>query len=183
MAKYSKLENNSEVMDVLYAIVLENKSQKEIVRKLKQKRSTVSSKIWFLKKNKVIKKERWNFYPDWDNIYKKMLNALDDILDHYISIARNLEQDPSKELLKIKKNTDAFFTKETLSGILKVYSLIYFYGYEKLSMRDMIYSFLNQLRKVNDRRIKRIDPKLLNIKKVISEIPMREELLFDRLLD
>jgi len=182
MAKYSKLENNSEVMDVLYAIVLENKSQKEIVRKLKQKRSTVSSKIWFLKKNKIIKKERWSFYPDQNNIYKKMLNALDDVLNNYISIARNLDQD-SGGLKKIKKNAAVFFTKETLLGILKVYSLIYFYGFEKLSMVEMIYSFLNQLRKVNDNRIRRIDPKLLSVKKAISEIPMREELVFDRLVE
>jgi hypothetical protein len=111
-----------------------------------------------------------------------MLNATKEVLDYYNSIAKSVRRGSAKELTKIKKNIQIYFPKELMIGILRVYSLIYFYGYEKLSMKDMIYAFLSQLTKTNNKRIAKINPKLIELKEILKEIPTKEELLFSKIV-
>jgi len=68
-----------------------------------------------------------------------------------------------------------------LVGILKVYSNIYFYGYEKLSMEEIAKSFLSQLARADKKRIKKIDPKLLEVQRQLKKIRTKEDMLFGEL--
>lgn len=181
VSRYTKLEENNEVVDVLYAIATGISSPKDITKKLKQKGSTIRTKLQFLKKNNVVRKDKWSYEANWDNIYRKMLNALNDVLNYYKSLAKNSSKESVTKLTHIKNNIEDYFPKEVLLGILRVYSAIYFQGYEKSSMRDMVQVFLNQLRNTEDSRINKINPKLLEVKKVLIGIPTKEELLFAKL--
>ena len=178
---YGDLENNSEVMDVLYAIIHGCKTPKEIVEKLKQNDSTIRSKLLFLRKNDVVLKDKWNYEAKWDVIYQRMLNAINDVLAYYISVAEYVSKRSAEELRMMKKDTKVYFPKKLILEILRVYSLIYFHGYRSLSMYEMMRGFLDQLPKTNDVRIKEINPKLLDVKKVLKDIPTPEEFVISKL--
>jgi len=103
-----------------------------------------------------------------------MLQSLQDVLEYYNLLARKQGKRMSKNLWKM-------FSKEVLLGILKVYSNIYFYGYEKLSMEEIAKSFLSQLARADKKRIKKIDPKLLEVQRQLKKIRTKEDMLFGEL--
>ena len=70
ITKYSRIENNAEVMDVLCCVIFGHNKVKAIMEELKQPQSTISEKLRFLRQNKVVKKNKWEFKPNWEVIVK-----------------------------------------------------------------------------------------------------------------
>lgn len=89
MTKYAKFEVNTEVMDVLFCIVLGHETVKKIREKLKQPQSTISTKLMFLRENEIVRKNKWVFKPNWGVIYDKMYKVLKDEVRKYKNRARN----------------------------------------------------------------------------------------------
>lgn len=171
--EYGKIEENSEIMDVLFAVIIREKTPKSISKKLKVNGSVVRSKLQFLRKKRLLIKDKWDYSPDWDSIYRAMQKAFLLVLDDYEKIKKGSTR-------KLRKNAKEYFSKELLVSIVKVYSTIYFYGYEKLSFKEMLRSFLTQLARTERKRIRRINPKLLKVKETIERIPTKEDLLFSQ---
>jgi len=178
VTRYSSIEDNSEVMDVLYYIILDKNTVKELKNVLKQPQSTISTKLKFLRQNKIIIKDKWTFKPNWEAIYSKMYGILKEILKQKIAINKDIETKKLNELQDVIKNIDAYFSKPLLRGILKVYSLLFTYGYGKHSIYDMIDSFLNVLSKSESRDLEKIDKNLCALKEILRKIPSKDDLLF-----
>lgn len=87
MVYFRKIEDASAVMDVLYAIVLGYKTPKEIGKRLGQG-AYIRPKLQSLRENKIVVKEKWNYQPNWNVIYEKMLKALEEVLNYYESISQ-----------------------------------------------------------------------------------------------
>lgn len=172
--EYRKIEQNTEVMDVLFAIIKGEKTPQSISKKLKVSGIVVRSKLQFLRKNKLVIKNKWDYSPNWDGIYLAMLKASKEAIVYYEKLSK-------KSLTSIKNNLRIYFPKELLSGIIEVYSTIYFNGYEKVSMKEMLLSFLAQLSKTDHKKILKRYPKLSEVLYHIQKIPTREEMLFDKL--
>jgi len=177
VTRYSEIENNSEVMDVLYYIILGHNTVKELKETLKQPQSTISTKLKFLRQNKIIIKDKWTFEPNWETIYSKMYEYLKEILKQKIAINKDIETKKLNELQDVIKNIETCLSKPLLKGLLKVYSLLFTYGYGKHSIYDMLNSFLNLLSKSEDTDLKKIDKNLCVLKKILSKLPSKEELL------
>jgi hypothetical protein len=108
MPTYKPLPENSKVMDVLCCLVLKINRVKEMMNVLKQPHSTVSEKLRFLIKNKVVKKDKWEFEVNWDVLIK----LLKDITELQLRIAIGKEYKKYLEL----------FDNERLKGIMKAYA-------------------------------------------------------------
>jgi len=167
VTRYSNIKKNSEVMDVLYYIILGRNTVKELKEVLKQPQSTISTKLRFLRQNKIISKNKWNFEPNWDEIYKIM----------YAELRKLLDFKTKKRSVKPEK----YVNKKILKGILKVYSLLFSRDYGKYSIRDMLDSFLDTLSRAKDNDLKKMDKNLLVLKKVLGKLPSEEELLLEYL--
>ena len=173
VTRYSRIEDNAEVMDVLYCIILGHKTVKELTELLKQPQSTISTKLRFLKQNRFVIKKKWDFEPNWETINAKMYGVLKGILKQKIAMKKNLEPQKLDELKKV----DVYLSKPLLRGLLKVYSLLFTYGYGKYSIYNMLDSFLAVIAKAEDTNLKKIDKNLCLLKKILSDIPSKEELL------
>jgi len=104
MTRYRPIQENSEVMDVLYCIALGHDKVKDIMKVLKQPQSTVSEKLRFLIKNKLVKKNKWEFEVDWKALLVLMRKAIE------------------KELQWIDKRFLKLFDDERLKNIFITYS-------------------------------------------------------------
>jgi hypothetical protein len=164
-------------MDVLYYIIRDRNTVKGLKKVLKQPQSTISTKLRFLKQNKFITKHKWEFEPSWEVIYTRMYSELKEILKQKIAMHNNLKAERLEELHKIIKNIDTYFDKLLLKGLLKVYSLLFTYGYGKHSIYDMLNSFLTAISKAEDVDLKKIDKNLVILKEALSELSSEEELL------
>ena len=171
---YRKIEDSSEVMDVVYALVLGINTPKEIAEKL-GKGSNVRSKLQFLRKNKVVVKDKWKYDINWDGVSRKMTDATKQIISSYSKLADNTNK---KRLQEINVNIKSYFPKTLLMGILKLYAVAYFEGgYDKTSLKEMMQTFLSQLPNAKDEDILRMNKKLMELKEV-----MKKQFFFSNLL-
>jgi len=178
---YKRIEENSEVIDVLYAIILGSRTPHEISKKLKQNGTTVRLKLMFLRNVGVVKKYKWNYEPNWTEICKRMLLAVREVLANYKIVAKDLKPRELKKLQQISKKTNDYFSESLLIGILKSYGIAHFRGYQKLSMKEMAQMFLASLPNSDDKGLVKIDKKLLELKEILQKIPSREKFILDNL--
>jgi hypothetical protein len=165
---YGRLEESPEVIDVLYALLQGFDTPKKIQKKLKQDGSVVRMKLQFLRKNKVVIKDRWNYKPDWDRISIVMCRTMSSLL---------------KERIKSRRiSTKVYFKPELLKGIIRVYSAVYFAGYDKLSFRQMAEMFLDSMSHADGKRLEKLNPKLVKLKEILRKKPTKEEMLIDKLV-
>jgi len=177
---YAKVEESSEVVDVLYAIVLGSKTPKEIEGKLRQSDVKVRQKLLFLRQSKVVNKDKWEYTINWVVLSRKMLNVTKELMEHYIGFSEGKNK---KGLEEIKNNLKEYFPKPLLVGIFKSYSMAYFKGYEKLSLGEMMKTFLKQLRNIEDKKLKSLNKNLLELKNILKDIPSKEQELFSGLFE
>ncbi len=162
--EYGRIETNDEVVDVLFAVIIGEKTPRGISKRLKSTGSVVRSKLQFLKKSKVVIKDKWDYSPDWTGIYKAMMKALQVVLDGYEKIRKGSTR-------KIRANVKSYFSEELVRNILTTYSKAYLNGFPKLSMRLILDNFLSQLAQSDEERAKKIDPKLVFVRKELKKLP------------
>jgi predicted transcriptional regulator len=167
MTKYTDLENNKEVTDVLFCIISDHNTVKEITKTLKQPQSTVSTKLQFLIENKVVIKRKWEFEPNWNRLYVVMYDVLKKnspiALQLYMKSILKTDKEKIGKLRKVVKNIKLYFPESRLKRMLEIYSGLYFKGYSKASISDIINQYLVGL--IETDRIK--DKKLVELKKIL----------------
>jgi DNA-binding transcriptional ArsR family regulator len=184
MARYAEFEENSEIMDAFYCIILGYGNVKQMVKILKQPQPTISSKLMFLRQNKIVKKEKWSYIPNWVRIYQKMYELLKDNIRVSLNPKTKRIFKENKNLQNKNINPRDYFTDELLRFIVERYARLYFATDEgKFSLNEIVLYFLVGLKNANDRDLKKLNPKLVELKRILIKIPSREDLFFMELTD
>ena len=166
MSEFARIEENSEIIDLLYHIIAGYDTVKKLQKKIKRKRSTISTQLMFLRENKVVKKQKWNYSPNWVRISVLMSIIISELIEQRI---------------RKKINAKKYFTSDLLNSIVRTYSSLYFQGHEKLSFKEMAEAFLDGLLLADEKRVRKISSKLLRLRTILKEIPTKEEILISNL--
>ena len=185
MARYAEFEENNEIMDAFYCIVLGYGNVKQMVKILNQPQPTISSKLMFLRQNKVVKKSKWSYEPDWKVICQKMY----ELLRKSVRIAvkpktRKMLKKSNKHITSKQIEPKDYFSEKLLKFIVEKYAQFYFSTYEdKLSLEDLMTYFLVGIKNADDNDLRKLDGKLIELKNKLQKIPSREDLFFMELTD
>lgn len=184
MTLYIDFEINKEVTDVLFCIVSGHKTVKDMMKVLKQPQSTISTKIHFLLKNKVIMKSKWEFYPNWDRIYQVMYKVLREdspialklYIKSYIRKTFKIDDNRINQLHTVIKNIETYFPKDRLKRMLEGYAKLFIQTKEKASIQDIINQYFVGLIESNKEGL---DKQLLELKEIISKVPSKEVIFLE----
>ena len=182
MTLYRDFETNREVTDVLFCIVSGYNTVKHMMKALKQPQSTISTKLQFLLKNKVIAKSKWEFHPDWNRLYQVMYNvlkhnspiALQLYVKSHIRKEFGINDSRMVQLQKVVKNIEAYFPKGRLKRMLEAYSRLSLDTREKASIQDIINQYFVGLIESRDAS----DKKLSELKEIMIKVPSKELAFF-----
>jgi len=183
VTRYSDIETNSEVTDVLFCIVLGYNTVKKLTEILKQPQPTISTKLKFLLQNKVVKKSKWNFEPNWSKIYQimyKMLRenspvALQWYIKSFVSKVFKIEDKKIKELERVVKNIKLYFPEARLRKILEGYAELFMHSREKASLQDIINKYFVGLIESDKNKL---DRQLSELKEIMNGVPSKELAFF-----
>jgi hypothetical protein len=164
MPKYKQFEYNREVMDVLCCVILGYSRVSDMMKILKQPQSTVSEKLRFLKKNKIVKKSKWVFVPNWDKLVNIARKEVHFVLKFYVG--------------KSEKRFMELFSEERIKNIIKTYAQMAVKDktMELVSISEVVWKYFLGLTQMEDKELKKIDERFVILKKKIGA--MSSEKLF-----
>jgi hypothetical protein len=164
MPKYKQFEYNREVMDVLCCVILGYSRVSDIMKILKQPQSTISEKLRFLRKNKIVKKSKWVFVPNWSKLVDIARKKVHSILKFYAG--------------KSEKRFMELFSEERIKNIIKTYAQMAVKDktIELVSISDVVWKYFLGLTQMEDKELEEIDKMLIILKKKIGA--MSPEKLF-----
>ena len=108
MPWYRPIRENDDVIDVLCCVILKYNTVREMMKILKQPQSSISEKLRFLIKNKLVKKNKWTFEVNWNGLTK----LLKEIAEGRLEVA--IGKDYRKYL--------GLFDNERLEKIMRAYA-------------------------------------------------------------
>jgi len=164
MPKYKQFEYNREVMDVLCCVILGYSRVSDIMKILKQPQSTISEKLRFLKKNKIVKKSKWVFEPNWSKLVNIARKNIHSILKFYVG--------------KSEKRFMELFSEERMRNIIKTYAkmVIKEKMIELVSISEVVWKYFLGLTQMEDKELKEINERFVILKKKVGA--MSTEKLF-----
>lgn len=178
-------------MDVLCCVVLGYGKVKDIMRILNQPQSTVSEKLRFLKKGKVVKKKKWKFEVNWNSLYKIFYTRVREQFGMGLieakrpTKAQKQEMAFRKKLLKI--DLEKHMPEALVKNLLINYSYLLLDGYPKLSLAEVIEKFLDQLPLCDGKQLNELDKhynsRLVKLKKLLRYRMSENEFFFDVLVN
>jgi hypothetical protein len=158
---------------------------------LRQPQSTISHKLSWLKKIEVVKKHRWKFDVNWDNLYKIVLFTIKGQFDVGIISAKKPDK-ITKEKIKFRKqllalNLEECLPKRLIKNILYNYSSLQInFEYPKFSIFKIFEKFFDQLSLTDEKLVREIDEfyssHLLTIKKLLKYRVTENEFFFNVLV-
>jgi len=155
MPRYRPLPENAEVVDVLCSVILHYDNVSSIMKILKEPQSTVSEKLRFLKKNRVISKNKWEFEVNWDELLKLLRSLV------------------KKELIGLSKKHLKLFDGR-LKRIMEVYSaMVIELGHKPKSLRDIVWMYLLGVCQTDNKELEKADKGFVKLKKEL--MAMSEE--------
>jgi hypothetical protein len=191
MTRYANFETNPEVMDVVYCIVAGVGEVRKIARVLKQPRPTVSTKLMFIRENKFVTKEKWDYKPSWKQIYKFMISNLKKVMTSgrlrqispRYSGGKSVQEE--KQLDNIVKNLERYVSEDVIKRFVENYSRMFLIkGFaSKMSVYAMMELFYSILMEASEDEVKKISPDLLNIKRLLKERSTDSGMLLNCLTD
>jgi hypothetical protein len=136
----------------------------DIMKILKQPQSTISEKLRFLKKNKIVKKSKWVFGPNWSKLVNIARKDVHSILKFYVG--------------KSEKRFMELFSEERIRNIIKTYAqmVIKEKMIELMSISEVVWKYFLGLTQMEDKELKEIDERFVVLKKKIGA--MSTEKLF-----
>jgi hypothetical protein len=158
MPKYKQFEQNSEVMDVLCCVILGYSRVSDMMKILKQPQSTISEKLRFLKKNKIVKKSKWVFEPIWGKLVNIVRKKMHSILKFYVG--------------KSEKRFMELFSEERIKNIIKTYAQMAVKDetIEFVSISEVVWKYFLGLTQIEDKELKEIDERFVMLKKKIGAL-------------
>jgi DNA-binding transcriptional ArsR family regulator len=158
MPKYKQFEYNREVMDVLCCVILGYSRVSDIMKILKQPQSTISEKLRFLKKNKIVKKSKWVFEPNWSKLVNIARKEVHSVLKFYVG--------------KSEKRFMELFSEERIKNIIKTYAqmVIKDKTMEFVSISEVVWKYFLGLTQTEDKELKEIDKRFVMLKKKIGAL-------------
>ncbi len=167
-------------MDVL-CYIIEGYSVKEIVKKTKQAQSTVSEKIRFLIKNKVIIKNKWKFKPNWKTITKVFQREIKKEFEEPLEIMKMSNDYNKKEEKQTEKVRDIIeevpniFNEKRVKKIFMVYA-DYFINHwvDKMSIDEIAHLYIEVLKRTDTSKFKKFKKDIITIKKLFNKLDIRD---------
>jgi hypothetical protein len=126
---------------------------------LKQPQSTISEKLRFLRKNKVVKKNKWIFIPNWSKLVNIVRKDVHSILKFYVG--------------KSKKGFMELFSEERIKNIIKTYAkmVIKEKMIELVSISEVVWKYFLGLTQMEDKELeKEVDKRFAILKKKIGAL-------------
>ncbi len=165
---YANIEDNSEVMDVLFALLVGCSTPANIQTKLKS--GQVRNKLLFLRKEGLIIKSKWKYQPNNDTIYKTVLKTMSGTLAQYERISKNLNK-PAGKIKTIRDKPATYFPRDVMLATVTLYAKAFFLGYDAVSFKDIAKAFLSKLAGSGSAKLIRDYPTLKAVKEAIRDVP------------
>ena len=73
---YGNIEENKDVVDALFMVIAGYGNVKSMTKYLGQRQNTISMKLTFLRKEKLVMKDKWKYAPNWKEITKLLKGLL-----------------------------------------------------------------------------------------------------------
>lgn len=177
MPRYKKFQYNAEVVDVLCCLSLGYNRIGEIVKKLKQPQPTVSAKIGFLVKNKVVLKDKWEVKPNWKVITQKFQSEVRAYLEEILFFGKLFWERGNKleEIREAIENIPNIFHEERVAEIYKTYAKYFLRGWlKKMSLRDLAFMYMENLKHIDANRFREFRKDIFSIKKLLTKVDIRD---------
>jgi hypothetical protein len=170
MPKYKPLEYNSEVMDVLSCIILGYNRVKDMIKILNRPQSTISEKLRFLRKSKVVVKKKWIYEPNWEELISLLRKHVKNIIELYVEKKREREK-----FMKL-------FDDKRLKNMLNIYVNMHFEKINKNRKEEkiqlikqtnlfvIIWEYFLGLTQMEDEELRKIDERFLILKNKIKAL-------------
>lgn len=187
MTRYTPLPRNRKVIDVLCCVVAGYGNVKQIVKILKQKQPTISTKLQFLRKNKVVIKDKWNYKPNWKELYKILYKILKEQISIHLVSSQEAEatrgfkrmKKQNKAINKILRNIEFYFPEQFLKNFLiSSYAWLYLDRFPKYSLYELISEFLDGLVIEDDKAIKSKFKNLVEVRSALKPHRIPNDLWF-----
>jgi hypothetical protein len=159
MPKYKRFKYNPEVMDVLCCVILGYNRVSDMMKILKQPQSTISEKLRFLKKNKVVKKNKWVFEPNWSRLVNIVRKEVHSVLKFYVG--------------KSEKKFMELFDEERIKNIIKTYAqmAVEEKTIEFINISEVVWRYFLGLTQVEEEELeKEVDKRFVILKKKIGAL-------------
>lgn len=159
-----EFEDRREVMTVFSCVVAGVGSVTKMSKVIKEVQPSVSAKLQWLRENGFVNKYRWKYEPNWSKILK--------------STQKIFQEELSKKIV---------VSDDLMKTILVGYSKLLLNGYPKLTLREMINKFLDQLYWSFDEELKdmvddKISSELVRIHNSLKSRSIENERFFYALL-
>jgi DNA-binding HxlR family transcriptional regulator len=180
---YPNTENNPSVFRIFLLVVAGKNRVKDIIKYTKEKQSIVSRKLIALVRDGLLIKNKWRYEPNWDVIYERVRKEIE--LQLYTFIVHPMKDLGKKkhEIEKAEKKVEKFidlFDRKRIERIVKWYAdyFIEFY-FREASLSEMVSTYFDGLSEMDETELKRIDPRLLELKKTLSISTMEKAFFRD----
>jgi DNA-binding transcriptional ArsR family regulator len=178
---YPNTENNPSVFRIFLLVVAGKNRVKDIIKYTKEKQSIISRKLIALVRDGLLIKNKWKYEPNWDVIYEKVRKEIKYYLYFFIVSPKEELKEKKLEIKKAEKKVEKFmdlFDRKRIERIVKWYAdyFIEFY-FRKASLSNMVSTYFDGLSEMDETELKKINPRLLELKKTLS-ISTMEKVFF-----
>jgi hypothetical protein len=156
MTGFAPFERNSSVMDVLFCIIDNKNNVKKMVKVLKQPQSSVSRKMKFLLKNRIVIKKKWSFEVNWKELNKVFLKEAKTQIKAWVGDDKKVNR------------FIGLFNENRIKSILEKYAEHFMNGDLKAkSISAIANDYLLGLVETDDNALKEIDVIFVDLKSII----------------
>jgi len=167
---YENMGENKDVVDVLFMVIAGHGNVKLMTKYLRQKQNTISMKLAFLRKEKLVVKDKWSYSPSWNGITKLFRELLIYGVNKNSAYKEGFPDMKKKDFKDFEKYFPDSFTRKFLES----YAVSYLYfgvpqGLEPPSLEKLADDTILHLWFLNPSKLRKINPKFAELKVGISE--------------
>lgn len=167
-------------MDVLCYVIL-GYNVKDMVRRLKQPQSTISTKLGFLVKNEVVAKDKWKFKPNWEAITKIFQKEIKKCFEEPLEIIKldsgtyKREKKLEGEIIDAIEHISTIFNQERVIMIFENYADYFGEGWlGKISTSELVKLYAGMIKKTDTNEFKKFKNDIMRIKKLFNKLNIRD---------
>ena len=167
---YGNIEENSDVTDVLFMVIAGHGNVKLMRKYLRQRQNTISMKLQFLRKEKLVVKNKWSYSLNW----KKITKLFRDLLIYGVNKNSAYKKGFLDMSKKDFKDFEKYFPDNFIRKFLESYAMNYLYfgvaqKLEAPSLEKLADDTTLHLWFLSPSKLRKINPKFEDLKKGIAE--------------
>lgn len=172
---FTKFEDSKELLEMLCLISTGLDTVSKIQEKTKMKQSTTSNRLMILRESDILYNKRWKYFVNWDKLCKIFRET----------VKEQIKADLTVKSIKTKKkpkDIENYFSDGLIQSIVIGFGYLLLNDYRKMSLRELVDSYLDWLSVVDDKKLDEVDKEyrddLRKIKEMIEYRISTNEFLF-----